>query len=369
MKELIKKETWTKEELEQLDDYFYEKYDELMEIDNKDIIRFLDICEEVLGYSMTYMTLKFETTSNTIGFSMLFDEENLDEYLKLYELIRYFELEDFELGYTLADYYKEKGDNEKAIYYYENLFKEGFDLCHSNYYYALCRYLEIYEGDKNEFLKKLIAASPRDGEFSLDFINTYLQLIINLDKNSIEYLNYINEAIEVATPVVREYQKFTIDRSSVSDSDEERDLCELITLKMEYYVNKDMYKEAMEQYHILTNEIGRSDCTRYYHARDKFYLELVVRMSKDYPELSFFKDLGYAKLKIVEQIEDIKDHHKKELTLEKENGEQYKFIVTNVYDDWVYLQPNLPSIGKGGILITDLVIEDGIKYLVNKISH
>jgi hypothetical protein len=369
MKELIKKETWTKEELEQLDDYFYEKYDELMENDNKDIIRFLDICEEVLGYSMTYMTLKFETTSNTIGFSMLFDEENLDEYLKLYELIRYFELEDFELGYTLGDYYKEKGDIEKAIYYYSNLFKEGFDLCHSNYYYALCRYLEIYEGDKIEFLKKLISSSPRDGEYSLDFINTYLQLIINLDKNSSEYLNYINDAIKVATPVVREYQKFTVNRKSFSDSDEERDLCELIALKMEYYVNQAMYKEAMEQYHILTEEIGRSDCTRYYHARDKFYIGMLKSMESDYHELSFFRNLGHQKLKIVEQVDDINNYLNKEITLEKENGEQFKFVINNIYEDWVYLHPNLPLVGKGGNLITDLVIEDGIKYLVNKISH
>lgn len=369
MKELIKKESWTEEELEKLDDYYHEKFDELMENDSKDIIRFIDTCHDVKSYSMAFMTLHFEATSNTIGFSMLFEEENLDQYLKLYEIIQYYELEDFELGYTLGDYYKEKGDNEKALYYYANQFKEGFDLCHANYYYALCRYLEIYQGDKIKLLEALIKSSPKDGEYSLDFINTYLKLIVNLDKNSEEYINYINEAIEVATPVVREYQKFTVNRKSFSDSDEERDLCELIALKMEYYVNKKDFVKAMEQYHILTYEIGRSDCTRYYHARDKFYLEMLKEMKKDYPELSFFEDLGHAKLRIIEPIDDINDYLNKEITLEKENGQQYKFIINQIYDNWVYCHPNLPLVGKGGNLITDFEIEDGIKYLINQISH
>ena len=97
-------------------------------------------------------------------------------------------------------------------------------------------------------------------------------LFINsLNKEDKEYLGYINEAIDVTLPLVREYQSKKPKSDAFSDSDIERNLCELLSLKLEYYVEKNDDKAAARLYDELTEEIQKSDCVRYYHARDRIY--------------------------------------------------------------------------------------------------
>ena len=368
---MIKKDFFSKEELENLDLYFSERDIELLlGYDNNYVIKFIDACIEVLGHSLAKEKLADYITYTTLTVGCEFDEEKIDEYDKILELIEYFSFDDFGLAYTLGDYYYNFEDKKNAIKYYQKIFKNGFDLCNENYYDSLVNYLDLIEEKGVEILKELIKFSPKDGLFSLDFINTYLTLIINLEKFSDEYIKYIFEAIDVALVVVREYQKTSSKFTVFSDSPEENDLCELVTLKMEYYVHKGEFLKAFETYKELTDEIGRSDCTRYYHARDKYYKEMLLKMSETYPELKFFEDIGYKSFKVVEKIDDINAYLNKEITLERENGMRFKFVVIRVYDTTdVTIAPILPLLGEGGHIFVRLDRIGGHVVLTNKLSR
>lgn len=370
MKELIKKDNLTIEELEEIDNYFsYEEHiEELVLCDTKEIIRILELIEDTLGYCLSQTSLNSYISNETIGIQCLFEEENMDQYNKYLELIDHFKLTDYGLGFTIADYYYE--DNlEIALKYYKRVFKEGYDLSNIGYYYSLERYLKLLNKNPVEELIKLINASPNDGEYSLDFVNTYLLLIINLEKDDERYIRYIEEAIKVATVVAREVQENAKSRFCFSDTDEERNLCELLSLKFEYYVNKKEYLNAYDIYKELTHEIGLSDCTRYYHARDLFYRQMIEYMSEDYPELKFFNDIGYCKFKILTKINDINDYLNKEIMLEKESGERFKFVIVNIYEDNdITIAPILPLLGQGGLIFVSLVKENDEFYLENKLN-
>ena len=174
----------------------------------------------------------------------------------------------------------------------------------------------------------------------------------------------------MALPVVREHQQYTQNRTSFSDTDEERDLCELLALKMEYHVEKKDYVKAFEVYHELTNEIGRSDCTRYYHARDRFYRLMLKYMSEEYKELTFFENIGYMTFEVVENIDDINHYLDKEITLKRDNGQTFKFVVKRVSEDKdVTIVPILPILGEGGRIFTSFEKKNGKTYLTNQLSN
>lgn len=369
MREMLKKTNLTKKELEELDNYFLNgKIYELDFVDNEIIIRFIENCEKILGYSLCKIELREHLSSKALIIKDLFLEKNLDSYNKIIELIDYFSFYDWGLKYSIGDYLQREGKKEKAIEYYKKAFKKGFDLCDENYYDSLERYLTLLNKNPSEELKELIANTPKDGKYSLDFINTYLLLIVNLEKFSDEYLYYINEGIKVAKIVVKELQKYTRNRNSFSDTDEERDLCELITLKMEYYVEKKDYIKAFDLYKSLTDEIGKSDCTRYYHARDRYYLQMLKYMSEDYPELKFFDDIGYYEFKVISEEKTFKINQ--EIILQKENGMTFKFKITNIYEkEDITIVPLLPLIGEGGKIFTCLNEKDDGLYLKNVLSH
>ena len=78
----------------------------------------------------------------------------------------------------------------------------------------------------------------------------------------------------------------------------------------------------MEVYHELTKEIGRSDCTRYYHARDRFYLNMLNYMKEEYPEVEFLLDIGHKTFEVIEEIDDINDF----LNFKKEIKPDAKFV-------------------------------------------
>lgn len=255
MKELLKKETFTKEELEKIEDYFYkdEHIEELLELDNEKIFKIVEMIENELGYSLIHSALRHYIWEVTIDAKCIFSESQLDTYIRLFEIIQHFDLEDNGMGYVLGDYYLREGNKEKALFYYETIFKPGFDLYLYGYYYSLSRYINLLDDQKKiEVLKSLIDNTPIEGSYELDYVDTYLSLIVNLDKKSNEYLSYIEEGIKVVLPLVRDYQEKNKNRNFFSDTDEERDLCELIALKMEYYVEKKEYIKAMEVYHELT---------------------------------------------------------------------------------------------------------------------
>lgn len=361
MEKFVFKEEYTLEQLSDFDIYYDQHIEELLESDNDEIIKLINYADENLGYSLTRISLEYYISDFTISIQYLFEEEMMETYLKYFDLIDRLNICDYGLGYTLGDYHYRNGDISKALYFYEKTFKPGYDLSHLSYFDSLERYISISVKDPKEILIDLIKNSKHDCGYSLDFTNTYLLLISKLDEKSDDYLYYIDEAIEVAREVAREIQSGN--RSYFSDSDEERDLCELVCLKFIYFVNRKEYLKAWKMYQELTEEIHRSDCTRYYHARDKYYYQMLKDMSEDYPELTFFDDVRFQDFEFVEEVDDPNNFVKKEVLLKNERGEKFKFIIDYIYKgEYVHLVPVLPLLGNGGIMFRQLEkTKNGIK--------
>ena len=364
MKELLKKESFTKEELQKIEEYFsFGNITELLELDNAKIISLTKKIEDTLGYTLIPNALDSYLSMESIEISCLFEEEEITKYIKYLELMDYYNISDFGIGFSIADYYLENGNKELALLHYKEYFKEGFDLSQSGYYYALERYLSITDDEPKNVLIKLVDSAPKDYSQSNDYVNTILLLISKLEKFSTEYLKYINLGIKVATPIVRKYQEHTSECGGYffSDSDEERNLCELLALKMEYYVNKKNYIQTYELYKELTDEIHRSDCTRYYHARDLFYKQMLKDMSEEYPELKFLLDMSYKAFRILGVPKFIEEEL---ITLINGEGLTFDFKIKYIYDKVsISIVPILPLLGEGGIIFTELSQEHVAFYL------
>lgn len=365
MLKVLEKEILTNDDINKLDAFFNEdNISKLLEADNKNIIRYIDESERLNGFSLVKEYLKDYLYTETIDLKSLFEEDKLEYCKKVLDLIYYFHFDDFGLAYFMGDYFLNLNDKEKALKYFKLIFKKGFDLSNYGYYYSLERYINLID-NKTEVLKEIILNSNPTCDYELDYLNTYLLLIVNLEKYSDEYIEFIDKGIKEFIPIIRKMQD--PNRSSISDSDEERNLCELIALKMEYYVYKKDYIEAYKAYNQLTEEIVRSDCMRYYHARDRFYNQMLSDMSEEYKELKFFEDIGYYEFKVLD--DNVNLSLNSEITLGKSNGLTFKFVISNVYEDEITIKPILPLLGLGGCIFTKLVNKDDGVYLVNKLSH
>lgn len=365
MVNLIRKDNLSKEELKQLDNYFFGKHtEELLFVDLKYIIKFFEETEKEYGVSLTKSDLPFSLHGLTIEYKIFFEEESIPTYKKLLEFISYFGVEDAGLAYILGDHYYYQNNKEEALKYYEMIFKNGFNLCNEGYFDSLCRYLELID-NVAEKLEDLLAYSSK-ADYDIEFINTYLLLINHLDKTDDFYLFRLNDAIEKTLPLVRKYQNQNSGDFEISDSDIERNFCELLSLKMEYYIIKKEYQKAFEVYNQLTVEIHKSGCLRYYHIRDLFYYQMIKDMSVMYPELKFFDDIHDATFKVIGHYSKLQENQ--EIVLENKGGLTFKFQVTVIYkENTVIICPILPIIGIGGGIFTTLSVIDGQIYLKNKL--
>lgn len=330
---------------------------------NEEIVKFIDYVEEKQGYSCFYNELRNFLFEEGIDADFLLFEATLETYVKYYELSKMLELDNYTLGIYIARFYYYNNNEEEAIKYYSDVFKPGFDLSKYNYYDNLVKYYELLKINPKEKIKELIDNCPKFDDYENDLINTYLLLIINSDKNSEEYLKFIKDATVLSRKLVRKYQEKNKNRNYLSDTEEERNLCELVALKLEYYVNKKEFVKAMNAYHELTDEIHRSDCMRYYHARDLFYNNMIKAMSEEYEELKFLIDIRYTRLEILDFFEDINDLLNKEITLKNENNKLFGFRVVRIYENDVTIVPILPVLGDGGLLFTQFEREENKNYL------
>ena len=364
MKELLKKKILNKDEIEKLDLYFDSNIEEFLTCENDDIVNFIELSKKELGYSLVDLSLGFFLSDFTIGIDVLFDENELELYLKRIELINRLNYTDYGLGFTLGDYYLKKDEKERAMHYYKNIFKNGYDLNRNSYFYSLERYLSLVD-DSIQTLMDLITYSPSKEVESLDFSNVYLLLIAKLDKEDSRYIEYIEKAIKKITPMVRDYQERYHCLDSISDSDEERNLCELLSLKFEYFVEKKQYKEAYQTYKELTEEIGLSGCLRYYHFRDKKYWDMVSYMKEDYPELCFFDNVKGERYDIVDDVANLEILSGKEVVLTNKDGRDFRFIIKSIYKEKVVtMVPVLPLLGEGAKMITT-IMKDSKFYFQN----
>jgi hypothetical protein len=96
MKELKNIKSFTKDQLSELDIYYNNNIEELLLYSNDSIINFIEECINKLNYSLTLSELEIKLSNDSIGSSYLLNEENLDEYKKIFELIKHFNIKDYE---------------------------------------------------------------------------------------------------------------------------------------------------------------------------------------------------------------------------------------------------------------------------------
>lgn len=363
MVNLIYKDNLTKDELKRIDDYFFGKHlDELLTVDNNVIIKFINKTEKEFGVCFTKTDLHSSLYSLVFDYKLFFEEEFIPKYKKVLELMNYLGIEDPGLSYILADHYYYKNNNDETLKYYENIFKKGFNLCSEGYIDSLCRYLKLTD-NVVEKLEELILNSAKT-DYDIEFIDTYLLLINHLDKADALYLVYIDEAIKKAEPLVRKVQKEYAEDLILSDSDIERDYCELFSLKMEYYTINKNYRETYEMYKLLTDEIRLSGCVRYYHIRDLFYNQMLKDMSVKYPECNFFEDISNQIFKVIGNPDALKENL--EIVLENQMGQTFNFLVMSIHKEVIIaIAPLLPELGIGGTIFTTLMFDNGQMYLKN----
>jgi hypothetical protein len=77
---------------------------------------------------------------------------------------------------------------------------------------------------------------------------------------------------------------------------------------------------------------------------------MLEKMQDDYPELKFFEDVRYQYYEVLGGF-PLEELEGKEITLKKEDGSTFKFLVTSVEEDGhVVIAPILPLLGLGGKL-------------------
>lgn len=361
MKSLKNLEKLSTEELINLDKYYSKNIVEALIFEDDEIIKAIDYFKEKLYISSFQSELEMYLLLEAIDAKYFFTENVVDTYIRYINLMKKLNLNPYKFETVIADYYNDI-DKEKAMIYYINCFKPGFDLTNTDYYYSLVNYLKNLNINPVDKLTELIENSPNENEISLDYVDTLQLRIINLEKEDPRYIKYINESIIPSTRLARKIQEENKNSHIPSDSDEERNLCELLARKQEYYViNKD-YINAMKYYHELTNEIGRSDCTRYYHARDLFYNNMLQEMSKTYKELEFLEGMKTETFEIVDEFSKLSDL--KEITLKNNVGNTFLFIVNYVHkEEHITITPKIPIIGEGGKYYLSYKKENGKNLL------
>ena len=370
MKKLLKKKEWTINELLDIDYYYSEHYEEALKLEALDVKRIIHTAMDEVGYSLLEVELDYRVNDVALGALFGFKEESIPMYLKYYDIAKEVGLKEpiFNFGLAFGDYYYSLKDNENAILYYSSVFKDGFDMSKIHYFGQLKRFLKISECDVVEFLDRLIKNSVCENPLNQpDIVDTHLLLIVNLKKDDPRYIRYIDRAIFIAESIVNDYRKERGEHTYWSDTDLERDLCELLALRYIYYIEQKNFKEAIRMYNRLTDEIHYSDCTRYYHARDKYFFEMLSSMANTYEELEFFKKITFQKYEILENINSLDDIKKGMIiTLKSESGKTNKFEVLS-YDGDLYskvcLIPILPIFGKVGYLYVSVKKQEDKIYL------
>lgn len=365
MEKIIDKEKYNKEDLLQIEYYYLDNFDQFVNLDERIIVKVYNFLLE--EKSESELLIKYIEYVNQVGFDAgyLFNEEELGLYLKIYRICEQINYINFNLNKGLISYY-ENINSLKTYSIYEKTFTYGFDL-YNNYEYFDCleKYLDIYKGDKVKLLKHLIEYSPKENEGSIDTCYTYLYYI-NLSTNEGDRLQCIEEEIRLAKSLV-EHEREHNSEVDWSDSEEERCLCEGLSLLMEYYLSNKDYQKVMDTYWELTEEIRKSDCVRYYHIRDKIYYEMLIELSNVKREFKFFKDLKNDTYLCHTSIKDLSLFVNKEITLYNTSGEVCDFVLKSIFDEkYLIVVPIISMFENNGYISLEAIkIKDNI-YFVTK---
>ena len=350
VKELLKKiatKEISNDDIEQIDTYYSEHIDELLILDNDTIASIVETSNNLLSYSLIVSGLRSHIFDEEINAKCFFDEDNINDYNRYIDLCIKLDLDYAGFSMSIANYYLYNSDKTNALRYYELTFKPGFQLNRYDYYDHLINYLDLSGKDRLEIVDSLIKGHKFVTKFELDYVYVLLLRAKLTPFSDIERLNYVNKAIEAAQQLVDYYRSITSKNyNDFSNSEEEQALCEAISHKLEYYVKNKDYVNGMKMFHELTEEIGRSDCTKYYHFRDYCYKELLEDLSKIYPEIEFCLS-EQDSLYIEDSFTEAKELVGKEITLRNGNNATFKYKVNFVDNSSWSVAPVLPLVGTG----------------------
>ena len=359
-------------DLKILDDYFDSNPHKLFTYSAKTIITVLNAINDGLGYSiaaLSFTEVFHDFNIDMIGYAL--SEKTAKTARKLFKLKTECEalscyLSTDTIGLKLGKYY-ERTNPKLSLKYYANEFEnEDFYYDTYKFYYDFDSFIELKktycgENEANLFLLDFIKKGINKNCDNIDFIYVISKYIHKVfDENLYDY------AYNVLRKMVDDYRNRRGKKEFWSDTDEERALCEIISLKYIYYFDNANYVKTLETYNELTSEIAKSDCTRYYHVRDLYYVKMLNELQKDNENLIFFtKDrrgsYNFNKLTFKYEV-DVSNIANKNITLINEDGIEYEFICHHQNNEYIYFKPILP-IGLGETIGAKIAKEDGEVYL------
>ncbi|MBQ4071257.1 MAG: hypothetical protein IJD51_02425 [Clostridia bacterium] len=362
----IKERALTEADCTELDIVLSENYSECtLEIE--------DLCyvAERVMLSLGSLSLLYEEIVSSLEMTELdmqvcFDEGSVDEYERALVLARFVNEHKSGIAMKLGDFYYDGPCDVLALERYREAFLEELPVHLVGYWSSVECYINLL--DEDEAIRELdrllgIDYHLTESMVDVDYVNVHLIRLGVLEFSSPRYLPLLDEAIECAEIMVDNYRG---DRTKeyFGSSEEEMALCELLSRRLEYFVEKRDYVTAMATYRELTSEIGRSDAVSFYTFRDHVYKKMLEYMTPDFPELAFITSLVRGDVLSSDELEDKGALAGRVIALYRKDGEHFDFEIRNVYPERVTAYPILPIVGVGGPIFFRIEKRDGRNYLV-----
>ena len=128
MLDLLKKASLTQEEIVNLDKYLGDNIEAMiLYLGNNEILRLINLFNDKLEESSFYKNLISHLEFLDL-YAMFINEDDIDNYLKYYELEKELDYDKSYLGLYIANYYFNAGNKDLALNYYKEIFEENFSL-------------------------------------------------------------------------------------------------------------------------------------------------------------------------------------------------------------------------------------------------
>ena len=366
-------ENITEAEVVKIDNELENNVDKLLKLPASVVIKAINTILDKLSYSYTLFNLNDAFFDFIIDVSCyaLTDKQlsyckKLNKIQKEFNKIVYIS----DVSLILADEYYRRNDNKNAYkYYYDNFYLNEFDTSKNEYFHRYINFIKLNDefNGKNDSINKFksfIDNGIKSNANDLEFVYT-----LNYYLNNYEYVEkYYKYAYKIAKALVTVIQ--SKQSKSWSDSDEERALLETLFIKFGQFIKKGTFKQCLDLTNEIYLEIRRSDCTRYYHACQKYYCDAILKFAPKREEFKFFTDYIYCNKLRVEKLyfktsPDYDNLLNNTYTLINEKGNEFNFICEYCNKEYnSYTFKPVFNEGLGLSLFLKLVEDDkGNKYL------
>lgn len=233
----------------------------------------------------SWFNYKLEECLIAEGMEMLFSfkKEKAQAYARLGEI-------NYKLGYTdyyfplaLGLYYYDK-DKNLSLKYYKSAFDNGLPFEYTGYYKHLENYLSLLSNPLeviNNLLERKYDYDFEDDFYNYDYLCVQMKKIELMDKQDVNYLQYLTEVVCLASRLVNDFQyDRKMKKSDDFDTELERAHCKLISLHFEYFVENEDFDNATKAYRNLTDAIKFSKCISFNKVKDELYKKLKLSMKK-----------------------------------------------------------------------------------------